>query len=178
MSKYRIVSEAGVDMGIWEGDSPEAAIRAMNSEAGEADADRNDGLTVTEIQPSPCVVIRKRQFYVGTIGADSRPRPVTDERGEDLVFSSHTEARAWIAAEESDRYVLANGEAERPEYWVVPSEFSQWIEDIMSDGSLIDWDGCECRDDDGHPCGECDKCADWIDSQIEAKLRAAKIEED
>lgn len=39
MKKYRIESAAGVDLGEYEGNSREEAIRAMNEDAGEADLD-------------------------------------------------------------------------------------------------------------------------------------------
>jgi hypothetical protein len=49
MTYYQIVSSQGVDLGTYEGETPEDAIRALNADAGEADRDRNDGLTVVEV---------------------------------------------------------------------------------------------------------------------------------
>lgn len=52
MKTYRIESSAGVQMGEYRGETPEEAIRAMNSDAGEAHLDRNDGLVVVELARS------------------------------------------------------------------------------------------------------------------------------
>lgn len=46
MTRYRIESEAGIQLGIYDGANPAAAIHAMNADAGESDLDRNDGLIV------------------------------------------------------------------------------------------------------------------------------------
>ena len=127
------------------------------------------------------IVIRKRNFLPGTLGADNRTRPVTrnDRAQKPLVFDSPAEARAWLAREKAKLYGFSRGETSRPECWIVPADKDKWIKTVISDRSLIDWDGCSCADnEDGSPCGLCDTCTDWLEGQIEAQLRGAALPND
>ena len=127
------------------------------------------------------IVIQKRSYYSGTLGADDHARPVTCEDGSQrtLVFDSPSDAEDWIAQQEAQPYYLSNGESACPEYWVVPEDYDAWIEAVISDESLIDWDGCDCADnEDGSPCGLCDTCTNWLEEQIEAQLRGAALPDD
>ena len=127
------------------------------------------------------IVIQKRNHYASTLGVDDRARPVTREDGSQktLVFDSPSDAEDWIAQQEDEPYYLSNGESSRPEYWVVPEDYDEWVESVISDESQIDWDGCSCADgEDGSPCGLCDTCTDWLEGQIEAQLRGAALPND
>lgn len=53
MSAYRIIqTTSGVDLGIYEGNSPEAAIHAMLIDAGAAGLEPDQGLIAQEISPT------------------------------------------------------------------------------------------------------------------------------
>lgn len=123
------------------------------------------------------IVIRKRSFYAGTLG-DDRARPITDSSGDTIVFDSLNEARTWIDEEGAEVYYLAHGEAGRPEYWIVPADEDDWLAAIGRDDSLIDWDNCSCIEADGDPCGDCEKCYEYMNAKIEEHLRRAEINEE
>ena len=86
------------------------------------------------------IVIQKRNCYSDTLGVDDRARPVTREDGSQrtLIFDSPSDAEDWIAQREDEPYCLAHGESGRPEYWVVPEDYDEWIESVISDESQID----------------------------------------
>lgn len=105
MSKYRIESEAGVDLGIFEGADEESAVRAMNLDAGyETDKDAMevtgqddimDGLTVTEIEEHPyCSEITTEEAIAWT-GEDPQEFGDLDE----------AQVAVWTDPSTSDRHM-------------------------------------------------------------------------
>ena len=124
------------------------------------------------------IVIQKRNFFPGTLGADNRARPVTRNGRvqKPLVFNSPAKARAWLVREKAKLYGFSHGETSRPECWIVPADKNKWIKAVISDRSLLNWNSCGCTaGEDGSPCRLCDTCTDWLEGQIEAQLREAAI---
>ena len=81
MAHWRITSEAGLDMGVFEGETKEDAIRAMNVDAwcDPDDIDANDGLTVEEILADSCECER-----CGVVGVQTE-RPGEIPEGADCT---------------------------------------------------------------------------------------------
>jgi hypothetical protein len=56
-------------------------------------------------------------YYAGSIGAPIG-HYVSDDRGQELIFSTTANAQEWIDNAESGAYVLGSGEAGRPTYTI------------------------------------------------------------
>lgn len=70
----------------------------------------NEDATDVRVWCEPC-------FYAGTLGAPIG-HYVYDDEHEAIVFATVADAQEWIDKEESEIYVLRNGEASRPTYTV------------------------------------------------------------
>lgn len=83
MKNFKIESNAGVELGTYEAETPEAAIRAMNADAGESDLDRDDGLIVREVKAAmgrPLMGSERRQLISITIDPATLAAIETDMR--------------------------------------------------------------------------------------------------
>lgn len=114
------------------------------------------------------------EYYIAKIRNFYGPREelsiVSDEQGERIAFGSVREARKWIDEAEEGTYVLASGEASRPEFVVVDGNVVQWLD--MDDDNKYDWDSCPCKTAAGQPCGLCDTCTEHRSNEDIAYVRA------
>ncbi len=105
------------------------------------------------------------QYYQPEI--QGRDKVVILDDGYDTI----AEAKAAIAALEGETYYLANGEAGRPDYYIVDNNVADYLETGRNyDMSNYDWDNAECD------CGECNKCCAMMIEQDRQYVRNNKVE--
>lgn len=74
--------------------------------------------TVDEDHEGPVRIWRQWNYYVGSLGRPRDGYVHDDESRDTLTWDSYAEAQAWIDGQESEPYILASGEAGRPEYTI------------------------------------------------------------
>lgn len=91
-----------------------------------------------------------------------------DDNQRNINLYSLDDAKARIEELDGDVYVTTNGEAGRPDYYIVDEVTADYIETGRnSDMSDYDWDNdpCTSHDNDGNACGECKECIDMMINQ-------------
>ena len=104
-------------------------------------------------------------YYQPAYGKDWPHLLRDSESGENEIklFDTAGKAQGYIDDSQSDIYTTSDGEAGRPEMWVVSEDAVCDLEQVASDQSLYDWpDDCDkwdCGDGCGNVCGNAD-CKD------------------
>lgn len=102
--KYTLSSKAGHVFGVYEGATPEEAIRAMMEDAGEPDGQadgifaepvKGNTLTLAEIYQDMATYVRSSGFHVTIWESLGHVLIAGDERGED-IFLQNDEGYEYI----------------------------------------------------------------------------------
>ena len=100
-------------------------------------------------------------------------------RQDPITFGTIAAAQARIDEADADIYVTSNNEAGAPDWWIVPVDAIDAVQNCHDDMGNYDWpDDCDtwdCGDGTGNVCGECARCIDWMAGQDEALLKAAGV---
>jgi len=89
---------------------------------------------------------------------------IADDDGQTVYYDSVADAAAAITELRRKKYVLANGEAARPSYYILSDTDGDYIASGRNgDMGNYDWDDCGCdRGDDGDCCGDCNCCSNYM----------------
>jgi hypothetical protein len=114
-------------------------------------------------------------FFDPDIQGNNRPTFLCRDgrRGdEELLFDSIADAKDLIMELEDGTYCLANGEAGRPEYYIVEAGY-----DIShGDQGNYDWSDNDCTNgDDETCCGECSECIEMMIDQDRERVIANAV---
>lgn len=128
-----------------------------------------------------CVIVQ-RNMYQPDLRGHGNCQPLTDDRGNAIEYDTIDDAQAAIDEADSGIYAAGNGEAGRPEYWIVDADAVRMVDGRHEDMGNYPWpaDGGDCTnpDRDGNQCGDCDNCREWMTCQDNDFLTAEKIEVD
>jgi hypothetical protein len=112
-----------------------------------------------------------RNMYLPDIAGDRAVEFIGDDpaRPEDYILYDTIEAaQCAVDVLDTERYVLAHGEAGRPDHIIVTGTTAEYISTgRWGDKTNYDWEGHECdhMDDDGNACGVCEDCIDMMINQ-------------
>jgi len=82
------------------------------------------------------------------------------------TYDTIEEAEEIIEGFNSDDYILAHGEAGRPDYYIVEDHDAEYVSGGRGgDESNYNWDTCDCDRKNGDCCGECDTCLELMVEQ-------------
>jgi hypothetical protein len=102
-----------------------------------------------------------------------------DQDGDPLLFGSQPEAAAHIDSLYDTPYCTVNGEAGRPDYWIVDEDAVNTVQACHEDLSQYTWPE-DCADwdcaQDGNVCGSCSRCLLYMAGRDEAVLRGSLVE--
>jgi hypothetical protein len=111
-----------------------------------------------------------RSMYYPDIAGDRAVEFVGDDpaRPDDYTLYDTIEAAQEVVdVLNAERYVLAHGEASRPDYVIVTDTTAEYISHGRWDASNYDWRGheCSCIEEYGNVCEDC--IAMMIDQDID-----------
>ena len=71
-----------------------------------------------------CLIVCTKNYFAADCQATAknRPRPITDDNGDELIFANYTAAKSYLDKLASEVYVCDNGEAGRPYYKITATE--------------------------------------------------------
>ncbi len=121
MATFQITSAAGMDMGTFEGETAQDAIRAMNREAECSDLDRNDGLIVTQTEP-----------HTKSRNADETARKLLAVLRAGMMAPESV--RAHVFEHDDEDYILVTETADGTgDFAYVAFEIETWLENRDAD---------------------------------------------
>jgi len=130
-------------------------------------------------------IIMKRNMYQPCHDGRDHARALTPydidgTNDTDPALMGLDDARKVAEGLDGEVYVTSNGEASRPDYWIVPESSLDALQRRWDDQGNYGWpdngDPCTNPDADRNQCGQCAACIEWMLGQDDELLEAAKME--
>lgn len=130
------------------------------------------------------IIIKRNMYHPCHDGRDHAraltPYDFDGTNDTDPALMGLDDARKVVEGLDAEIYVTSNGEAGRPDYWIVPESALDALQGRQYDQGNYDWpdngEPCTNRRADGSQCGECAACINWMLEQDDELLEAAKME--